>query len=328
MGLTDDERRRGEATTSACSCCGNDEASGASALRRQDRPAAGPGWQRKCTGDNSHSHSHSRYQHPDLPSHQLPSHHQQLPLLGPPSRRHQALASSTRNVDFALDLGSGNGSHSRGASSRLQPTAPNPDDEGQRAALDFRSSSKPTLAFAVVQQHQTDLFSLAPTTPSALPGLQFDDIDDTGSASQLSLVTSSCSSQPGSFPSTQGSVRMAVAANAVAPQSLSFDSYYSHHLSGHMPAMSANTDLPILNAEQYDLMGSYGMSKPNVTRKKLRTTNSTLTTGKRSRPTDHAYGAGEDGGDLDEDEGRRKRSRGRPRLDTKDETAADVSRSR
>ncbi|PNY25714.1 Uncharacterized protein TCAP_04348 [Tolypocladium capitatum] len=93
--------------------------------------------------------------------------------------------------------------------------------------------------------------------------------------------------------------------------------------------MHTNTDHPILNAQQYDLMGPYGTStsSPNVTRKTPLTTLDTAATGRRSRPTDDADGAGEDGGDLDEDGGRRKRCRGRPRLDTKDETAADRRRT-
>ncbi|POR37330.1 Uncharacterized protein TPAR_02468 [Tolypocladium paradoxum] len=121
--------------------------------------------------------------------------------------------------------------------------------------------------------------------------------------------------------------QMAVAANSVTPQGLSSDSYYARHLSDHRPAMQTNTDLPILNARQYDLTVLSGTSKPNVTRKTPRTTNSTPTTGKRSKPMDHADGAGEDGGNLDDDKGRRKRSRGRPRLEHQDETAADRRRT-
>ncbi|KND88590.1 hypothetical protein TOPH_06741 [Tolypocladium ophioglossoides CBS 100239] len=349
MGLAEDEQRRGEATTSAC---GSDEASGARPLHTLGRQE--PSGQRN--GDNalllpSNSHQqqpdlpprHSLFPSHHLPSHHLPfrhlpSHHQQLPLLGP-RPCHQAPASSTHDVAFDLDLDFGNGSGSRGASSRLQLTDYNLssptilDDEAQRAALGLCSSSdEPTLAFAVVQQPQTDLLSAALPASFSLPGRQFDDIDDTGSASQLSLATSSCHSRPDPFSSAQGLTRMALAADSVAPQSVSFDSYYPHHVSDHLSATHTNTDLPILNAQQYDLMGSHGTSKANVMRKTPRTTNSTPATGKpatgkRSRPTSHAEGVGEDGGDLEEDEGRRKRSRGRPRLDTKDENAADRRRT-
>lgn len=63
------------------------------------------------------------------------------------------------------------------------------------------------------------------------------------------------------------------------------------------------SEISILNAEKYG-------EEPRRTRSG---------NGKRSLSEDH------DDDDDDDDGVRKKRSRGRPRLDTKDETAADVS---
>ena len=322
MGAADDIRRGATTgTASACSCC-NDEASGAHALRL--------GQQQARPGYNALFQEQPDFSFHPLPSHDLPPphHYQQLPLLGKPSS-HQALASSARSIAPDSDLGSGSGKDSRPAPSRIQPFAHNsslppiPDGDGPRAAFGICSSSKPTLAFAVIQQYEADSFS-ALNNPSALTDCRFDDTADTSCATQLAPVTFSGHSQIDHFPPTQELTRMAVA-NAVAPPGLSSDSFYARHLSGHLPTMHTNTDLPILNAHEYEIMGSSGTSKSNVTQEAGRTNKKTPATGKRSRPTDDADGAGEEEGDLDEDEGRRKRSRGRPRLDTKDETAADVS---
>lgn len=73
---------------------------------------------------------------------------------------------------------------------------------------------------------------------------------------------------------------------------------------GRSPLPSMQSEISILNAEKYG-------EEPRRTRS---------ANGKRSLSEDHD--------DDDDDAVQKKRSRGRPRLDTKDETAADVSRPR
>jgi hypothetical protein len=69
---------------------------------------------------------------------------------------------------------------------------------------------------------------------------------------------------------------------------------------------SLQSEISILNAEKY---GELPRSPPESRADDI------VVNGKRSSPSDH-----------DEEDGvQKKRSRGRPRLDTKDETAADVS---
>lgn len=85
----------------------------------------------------------------------------------------------------------------------------------------------------------------------------------------------------------------------------------------HPSVSSSQNDLSILSAESYENAPVYRPTKASQTRKSPSSKNSSARV-KRSLPVDE-----DDLGDED-DEARRKRSRGRPRLDTKDETAADV----
>jgi hypothetical protein len=79
-------------------------------------------------------------------------------------------------------------------------------------------------------------------------------------------------------------------------------------------------DLPILSAELYDDGPAYGSPKRlAATRKKQA---SSATRGAEDGPRKRARAQV---ADASEHEDEAKRARGRPRLDTKDETAADVS---
>ncbi|KAJ6438911.1 BZIP family transcription factor [Purpureocillium lavendulum] len=91
--------------------------------------------------------------------------------------------------------------------------------------------------------------------------------------------------------------------------------------------MQATTDLPILGADHYDIDGLFPAEQPPPPRKAPKSAKRAApATGKRSKPAD-AADVSVDGNDNDDEEGRKKRSRGRPRLDTKDETAADRRRT-
>lgn len=72
---------------------------------------------------------------------------------------------------------------------------------------------------------------------------------------------------------------------------------------GRSPLPSLQSEISILNAEKYGEEPRHGSDDMGGH-------------GKRSSSSDH---------DDDDDVVQKKRSRGRPRLDTKDETAADVS---
>ncbi|GJN84198.1 hypothetical protein PLIIFM63780_007754 [Purpureocillium lilacinum] len=91
--------------------------------------------------------------------------------------------------------------------------------------------------------------------------------------------------------------------------------------------MQATSDLPILSVQQYGLEGVFPTEQLDAQQRVPRSAKrATAATGKRSKPAD-AADMNTDGNDNDEEEGRKKRSRGRPRLDTKDETAADRRRT-
>jgi hypothetical protein len=80
-------------------------------------------------------------------------------------------------------------------------------------------------------------------------------------------------------------------------------------------------DLAILSAEKYDVGGRFASAARNAARKAVRHSSTASNDGaaarKRARPTT-AEAPAADGED-------RKGKRGRPRLETKDETAQDVS---
>lgn len=79
-------------------------------------------------------------------------------------------------------------------------------------------------------------------------------------------------------------------------------------------------DLPILNAEVYDDGPAFGSTKRLAATRKKQASSSSRDPEDGPRKRARAQAA-----DTSEHEDEAKRARGRPRLDTKDETAADVS---
>lgn len=81
-----------------------------------------------------------------------------------------------------------------------------------------------------------------------------------------------------------------------------------------------HADLPILSAEVFDDGAAYGSASHSTKHKTQHSTSASYSTDDVPRKRTRTQAA-----DAAEPEEEKKRARGRPRLDTKDETAADVS---
>lgn len=120
---------------------------------------------------------------------------------------------------------------------------------------------------------------------------------------------------------------MATAA-PIVPQSLPFDIHSTHDIGYYQAPMNNPNDIPVLNSGQFGLNIAYHTNNPAALNLVAnQTQQDDLPPSKTSkRPRSPNEDAGRTGtATTADEEGRKKRSRGRPRLDTKDETAADVS---
>ena len=115
---------------------------------------------------------------------------------------------------------------------------------------------------------------------------------------------------------------MATVASFV-PQSLPSDRHCSH--GSDFPQASMDNLNPVPIAQQYDLTAYYNTGQPPMP-VPLTSQDPPLSpvSSRRARSSDHDDDEAETSNVAQQGK-RKKRSRGRPRLDTKDETAADVS---